>query len=129
MTDANRDFTELEAFFAEARQGADQMPVGLMGRIMADADRVQTGFGERTTPVRTPGLWAQIMQVLGGWPAMGGLAAACAAGVWIGLAPPSFLPGGGSGGSRYPWLEEGSRHQDREHPQRWEPPRSRIPYH
>jgi len=92
MTDANRDFTDLEALFAEAREGADQMPVGLMGRIVADADRVQAGFGERTTPVRTPGVWGQIMQVLGGWPAMGGLAAACAAGVWIGLAPPSFLP-------------------------------------
>lgn len=34
----------------------------------------------------------QFLRVLGGWPAMGGLAAACAAGVWIGVAPPDFLP-------------------------------------
>ncbi|PCH73117.1 MAG: hypothetical protein COC12_05295, partial [Rhodobacteraceae bacterium] len=89
---ANRDFADLEALFTEARQGADQMPAGLMARIVADADRVQTGFDRPVAPVTAPGVWAQIMQVLGGWPAMGGLAAACAAGVWIGLAPPSFLP-------------------------------------
>ncbi len=92
MTDSDKEFAQLEALFAEAREDADQMPAGLTGRIVADADRVQTGFGARHAPVRAPGIWAQIMQVLGGWPAMGGLAAACAAGVWIGLAPPSFLP-------------------------------------
>ena len=30
--------------------------------------------------------------MLGGWAGLGGLAAASAAGVWIGLAPPEFLP-------------------------------------
>ena len=83
MTDSDKDFAELEALFAEAREGADQMPDGLMQRIVADAEQIQAGFGEPKAPVRAPGIWAQIMQVLGGWPAMGGLAAACAAASWM----------------------------------------------
>jgi hypothetical protein len=92
MTDADKEFRDLERLLAEARQEVDQMPAGLMTRIVADADQIQAGFGEPDSPIQSPGLWAQILQVLGGWPAMGGLAAAGAAGVWIGLAPPSFLP-------------------------------------
>lgn len=92
MTDLNKEIADLETLFADARQGGVQMPSGLMDRIIADADQIQAGFAQQPDRGRAPGLWAQIMQSLGGWPAMGGLAAACAAGVWIGLAPPSFLP-------------------------------------
>ena len=38
------------------------------------------------------GVWRQLMIAIGGLPTLGGMAAACAVGVWVGLAPPSFLP-------------------------------------
>ena len=88
------DMAELDHLLARARRSPAELPVGLRTRILADADAVQAGFaaesGAATVP--TPGIWAQFLGVLGGWPALGGLAVACATGVWIGLMPPSFLP-------------------------------------
>ncbi len=92
MAETDKDFEELEQFFAEARQGTGQVPGDLMQAILADADRVQAGFFAVVEIAPTSGKWAQLRALLGGWPTFGGLAAACAAGVWIGLAPPSFLP-------------------------------------
>lgn len=95
MAEADNNNDDLERLFARARQGAGRMPQGLSQRILADADQIQAGFsgvGTGQMPARGRGPWAQVLTALGGWPAMGGLAAACAAGVWIGLAPPSFLP-------------------------------------
>ncbi len=37
-------------------------------------------------------IWRQFVSAVGGWPALGGLVAASLSGLWIGLAPPSFLP-------------------------------------
>jgi len=37
--------------------------------------------------------WRQMVQALGGWPGAAGLAAACAAGVWIGVNPPAAVEG------------------------------------
>jgi len=92
MGETDRDIAELEQLFAESRQGTGQVPGDLMQAILADADRVQAGFSPVAEPALRPGKWAQLLALLGGWPTFGGLAAACAAGVWIGLAPPSFLP-------------------------------------
>ena len=88
------DFDDLERLFAKGRRESGQMPERLSRQILADADRVQAGFAFAPAPqaVAKPGLWSQAMSALGGWPALGGLATACAAGIWIGLAPPSFLP-------------------------------------
>lgn len=81
----------LDQAFARARETAGQMPVGLEQCILADADGIQAGFGTPEPP-RRAGLWSQLLAALGGWPTLGGLATACAAGVWIGVAPPNFLP-------------------------------------
>lgn len=35
---------------------------------------------------------AQLVVAIGGWPALGGLVAASAAGLWVGIAPPDFVP-------------------------------------
>jgi len=99
MAETDKDFKDLDLLFAEARQSEGQMPEGLFRRIVADGEQVQAGFaaaaathGPARGQAHGQGMWSQIVTVLGGWPALGGLAAACAAGVWIGLAPPSFLP-------------------------------------
>lgn len=47
---------------------------------------------------RARGGWLrEMLAALGGWPAMAGLVAACATGVWFGAAAPSDLPGWPSG--------------------------------
>ncbi|MGD9864338.1 MAG: hypothetical protein AB7S99_14100 [Pseudodonghicola sp.] len=92
------DWTEsdgLDVFFAAARAERNEMPVGLAERMRADAAMVQAGFARPPTPVRPgrgTGLLGQLWSTLGGWPALSGLAAACAAGVWLGVSPPNFLP-------------------------------------
>lgn len=99
-TDMDTDTNDLDRLFAEARQDMS-LPDALSRAILVDAAKVQTGFQAKlqvgcrdVAPDVAPplGLWRQLLAALGGWPAMGGLATACAAGVWIGLAPPPFLP-------------------------------------
>jgi hypothetical protein len=94
MTDNDKVFDDLERLFAKGRRESEQMSAGLSQRILADADRVQAGFASASAPqaVARPGVWSQALSALGGWPALGGLVTAGAAGIWIGLAPPSFLP-------------------------------------
>ena len=80
---------ELEALFAEAR-GLRPVPGDdLMARLLADAAREMPRPTPRVEPNR-PG-WRDWVRVLGGWPAIGGLAAASAVGVWLGAAPPAGL--------------------------------------
>ncbi|SMX29377.1 hypothetical protein TRP8649_03511 [Pelagimonas phthalicica] len=91
MTDSKKtapdgDF-ELDSFFAAAR-AEEPLPSGdFMARIEADA------LAALPSPaaVTRPGLWQQFLQSVGGWPGAAGLAAACATGVWIGVAPPDAL--------------------------------------
>ncbi|WP_171178248.1 hypothetical protein [Ruegeria sp. HKCCD8929] len=87
--------TDLDALFAAARQERDFLPEDLAARMLADAQAVQAvRAASETAPeqAKRPGLWSQLGSALGGWRGIGGLATACAAGVWIGLAPPAFLP-------------------------------------
>ena len=88
MTETERDLDEM---LADARARRGDLPDGLAARMMADAAQVQSDLAPRA-PAQRPGFWAQLRGALGGWPGLGGLATACAAGVWIGLAPPAFLP-------------------------------------
>lgn len=88
---AMTDDMDLERMFATARSNRDALPAALAARMLADAAEVQSAQVERV-PQPRPGIWAQLRAGLGGWTGMSGLATACAAGVWIGLAPPDFLP-------------------------------------
>ncbi len=86
---------ELDDLFAAARQTPAPMPDCLTQAIMADAvtARIEAIAPEPDVQIRPRlGMWRQLILAIGGLPVLGGLAAACAAGVWIGLAPPSFLP-------------------------------------
>ncbi len=92
MTDEH-DIDKLTApFFEAARRQDSTLPEGLTARIVADAARVQAEWQEAAyrTPSRTT-FWQQFMAILGGIPALGGLAAACAAGIWLGASPPQGL--------------------------------------
>ncbi|WP_121062085.1 hypothetical protein [Chachezhania antarctica] len=89
LTDA-----ELERMLADLR--LDTGPDDLMARVLADAAAEQPKTAHiiplavrRRAPRRFAG---QLRAQLGGWAGLGGLAAACAAGVWIGFAPPQGLP-------------------------------------
>lgn len=95
----------LDDIFATARQTRPDVPQALQAAILADAatlqksrtdDLTRKSAGQTTgeTAGQTPAhrLWRQFVSAVGGWPALGGMAAASLAGLWIGLAPPSFLP-------------------------------------
>lgn len=85
MTDPNDDM--LDDIFAQARSVAPVPSDTLIARVLADAvPPVPT----RTRQVRR-GLLARLLEVIGGWPAMGGLATATVAGIWVGVAPPASV--------------------------------------
>jgi len=86
----------LDALFAQARADAPRMPDRLQARILADAQAVQDS-AVQAGPVRTAspervGLLQRISAAVGGWPALGGMITASVLGLWIGAAPPAFLP-------------------------------------
>lgn len=85
MTDQRDDM--LDDIFAQARAQAPQPGDALMARVLE-------GAVPPASPAHCPrrqGLWARLSDSLGGWPALGGLAAATVAGVWIGIAPPDSV--------------------------------------
>ncbi len=94
MAETDSDFSELEDLFRQARHRGVPLPGDLERRIVADGLRVQRARQSRAmTSERAPGGGLRrFFDLLGGWPALGGLATACAAGVWLGLAPPRALP-------------------------------------
>ena len=71
----------LDDIFATARGAAPQPSDDLMARIMADA----AGASPQ------PPLWKGVFDMIGGWPALGGLVAAGVAGIWVGIAPPPIV--------------------------------------
>ncbi|MHA6262516.1 hypothetical protein ACXYMO_04880 [Arenibacterium sp. CAU 1754] len=89
MAENNRD---LDSLFQAARRDAAEMPAGLSNRILADAARVQAQSRAPRPPRARQTWFAQLREALGGWYGMGGLAAACATGLWMGIAPPDIMP-------------------------------------
>lgn len=85
MTDPTNDM--LEDLFAQARAVAPHPSDALVARVLADAGNAALS---EPTPKAAPqlGFLARFMDMIGGWPAIGSLAAATVAGVWVGVAPP-----------------------------------------
>ena len=96
MADEMGKFDDLDDIFAAARATAPEPPHDLRHRVLADAAQVQAGFEppmRRVAGAAPAGGWfRQVSNALGGWAGLGGLATACAAGVWIGFAPPATWP-------------------------------------
>lgn len=87
MTKHDLTDAEFEAFFAAAREVADTPDPAFLDRLAAQAEAAVT------VPVATPApRRVRLHDLLGGWQAMGGLALATCAGVWIGVSPPTMLP-------------------------------------
>jgi predicted lipid-binding transport protein (Tim44 family) len=86
--DTQQDDAALEAYFSAARRATPALDAAFMARLHAQAQAEQT---RRADAGRArPGLWAQLGEALGGWAGMGGLVAASAAGLVVGLWP---MPG------------------------------------
>jgi hypothetical protein len=86
MTDDRMTERELETLLEGARDTGPQPDAAWMARVAEDAARMQ-----RRRPVSQSSLWLQLRAALGGWQGMGGLAVACAVGLWLGVAPPAPL--------------------------------------
>lgn len=84
----------LERAFAAMKARQTGPDAALTARILADADRVQAARGRAAAPARPRrGRLGALVQALGGWPSLAGLAAAGLAGVWLGISPPAALTG------------------------------------
>ena len=87
MTNPNDDM--LDGLFAQARKSAPEPSDALIARVLADAAAQHAPA--LLKPVARPTLFARLLDSIGGWPAVSGLAAATVAGVWIGIAPPTSV--------------------------------------
>jgi hypothetical protein len=87
MTNPNDDM--LDDLFAQARGTSPVPGDALMARVIADADAVQPRAV--AAPVARPGLMMRMLDTIGGWPAVSGLAMATVAGIWVGVAPPASV--------------------------------------
>lgn len=85
MTDRTTDDALLEDFFVAARACPPEPSPALIARIDADAGRLVRAAQLPVADRRGGGLW-RLLDLLGGWSAMGGLATAAMAGIWIGFA-------------------------------------------
>lgn len=84
-SDRRLDDASLDALFAQA--GDVQTPDGLMDRIVQDAADLRV-----EAPVSvTAGIWERVLDAVGGWPSLGGLATATVAGIYVGFADPTLL--------------------------------------
>lgn len=87
---------ELDALFHDARTDQPVISGGLMAAILDDATRVQETFAEppvvEALQTQRTSVVSRLFMILGGGMGVSGLMTAGLAGVWIGLAPPSFLP-------------------------------------
>lgn len=93
MTDRKTQTDDaVEALLAQAKSDRPVPSDALMARVLADADAAQIADqGPDLSSQAKSGLWHQIWQGLGGWPALGGLATATCAGVWLGVYPPQSM--------------------------------------
>lgn len=71
----------LDDFLAAARDTPPRPDDAFMARLLADAEALRP-----VAAVHRQGRLRQLMDLIGGWPALGGLAAASVAGIWFGLA-------------------------------------------
>lgn len=82
MTKSDDDM--IDALFAQARTQSPAVPDDLMARVLADAADMLV----QPVAAPKPRLWPAFLDLIGGWPSVGGLAMAGVAGIWVGIAPP-----------------------------------------
>lgn len=92
MAEENGEERMLEEMFAAARNAPAPASDALMARVLEGAWDKQgawaaAALGAASEGAAERGFFAGLRAALGGWPALGGLAAAVLAGVWIGFSP------------------------------------------
>lgn len=95
MAEQDKAMKELDALFHTARTHQPEMSEGLMAAILDDAARVQDLHPAAPVFEFRPeqnNVFTRLFATLGGGFGLGGLVCAGMVGVWIGLAPPSFIP-------------------------------------
>lgn len=85
MTKSDDDM--IDALFAQARTQSPAVPDDLMARVLADA----TDMLVHSVAAPKPRIWPAFLELIGGWPSVGGLAMAGVAGIWVGIAPPASV--------------------------------------
>ncbi|MCM2560752.1 hypothetical protein M8756_03190 [Lutimaribacter sp. EGI FJ00015] len=97
MMDDDKMNHGLDGFFDAARKTAPAPSAELLARVLDDAQATQAAAGQvaMASAVVTPRptRLRQLVDLLGGWPAMAGLATAGVAGLWLGISPPAALTG------------------------------------
>lgn len=93
MSDRDPDQAGLDAFFDAARAAQPHPTADLVARVLEDARAVQAAARSAPPRRRRTGPGEALYRLLGGWPAMAGLASAALAGVWIGAGLPDGLLG------------------------------------
>jgi len=93
MTDEHDKNVDLDTYFKAGRQAAPQPSSDLLARIEADIDAVQAERRMESRPADPikPTLFAKILDSIGGWPAISGIATAGVVGVVVGINPPEAL--------------------------------------
>ncbi|SMP14255.1 hypothetical protein [Shimia sagamensis] len=82
----------LDDLFAAARNDSRATPSpDLLARVLSEAEGLQVADPAPVAQVVRPSLWAAVVAAVGGWPALGGVAMAGVAGVWIGVASGTTL--------------------------------------
>lgn len=77
----------IDAMFSEARAQSPAVSDDLIARVLADAAAARP---DRVV-AQKQGVWVSILDLIGGWPSVGGLAMAGVAGIWVGVAPPTSV--------------------------------------
>ena len=90
MTHENKDDI-LDDLFAQARAQTPKVSDDLMARVLADAQQVQHDLTSAKAPTPHSSRGFGLFDLLGGWPALGGVAMAGITGLWIGIAPPASV--------------------------------------
>lgn len=85
------DDEDLNLLFDAARAEAPVPSADLLSRIMADADAMQPVPQAVPEPAPKTGWFTRLVDGVGGWPALAGLATATVAGVWLGYAAPGQI--------------------------------------
>ncbi|MEL6647999.1 MAG: hypothetical protein AAFY35_00235 [Pseudomonadota bacterium] len=91
MSNAPFEPDPLMAEFAALKQRAEPPSDALLARVMADADAVQAQQAQSPLPEARGSALRRMIDVIGGWPSLAGMATAGIAGVWIGLTQPAAL--------------------------------------
>lgn len=75
-----------------AQAPVDDVPGALMARVLADANAMLPAPGGAVRPVRVRApWWREVVEALGGWSTVGGLAVATATGFVIGIGGIEFV--------------------------------------